>query len=341
MDPELGVRSQAISKKYAAGIGRIRYSGLILAGAGVLGAHTVGAEAPVREAVNPRSTGKGTVSQSVETIASFRGLGAWVDTYDLAEIRHPAKRVADMERHGVRTIYLGTSRFGLRSGMAYPRRVAEWLDSAHQAGLRVVGWYVPDYVRPARDLRRTLAIDRYISPTGQRFDGVAVDIEFRPHWMPVATWNQRVAAHLHTVDASTAQTVGAIVLPPQAMRLRPDLWSEFPWQAVARHADVVLPMSYWTQSTPKRLCPTTPGFCAYGYTVRNTRQARAYTGLPVHTIGGIGDRAKPRQVARYVAGLRDAQSIGGGLYDYLTTKPEFWLPLRGANGLDQQNSLSD
>lgn len=262
--------------------------------------------------------------QPVDSVKPFRGLGAWVDTYDVATIHNPSPHVAAMASHGVHTLYLGTSRSGLDQDLAHPRRIEQWLEAAHKAGIRAVGWYVPDYAHQERDLRRTLAIARHTTPSGQRFDAVGIDIEYRPNHMNMDTWNQRITQHLARVDAATSRPIGAIVLPPLDMDRHPQLWADFPWSAVSQHADVVLPMSYWTLGTPAALCPAHPRFCPSGYTIGNTQRAHELTGLPVHTIGGVADEATDTEVDAYVAATGNAHSVGGSIYDYLTTKPNFW-----------------
>jgi hypothetical protein len=51
----------------------------------------------------------------------------------------------------------------------------------------------------------------------------------------------------------------------------------------------------------------------------------------VHIIGGLGDSADGAQTAAYVKAVKDGGSIGGGLYDYTTTKPDVWDELRALN----------
>jgi hypothetical protein len=262
--------------------------------------------------------------QVVDAALAFRGLGAWVDVYDYAALS-PATAVSDLKAHGVRTLYLSTARYNSASDILYPNDIAAWLAAAHAAGVRVVGWYVPDYADLTRDVRRTLAIASYVSPAGQRFDAIGIDIEYMPAGASPSVWNQAVATHLARVRAGTALPVVAIVLPPLLMQLYPDKWSTFPWQAVAADATAVAPMSYWTSFTPAPRCAAGDlQYCAYEYTRDNVLLSRQYTGLPVHVIGGSGDAATTAEVADYVRATGETSAAGGSFYDYLTTKPEFW-----------------
>lgn len=262
--------------------------------------------------------------QLADAALAFRGLGAWVDVYDYSAL-NPATVVTDLKAHRVRTLYLATARYDSATDILRPDDVAAWLAAAHAAGIRVVGWYVPDYADLTRDVRRTLAIATYVSPAGQRFDAIGIDIEYMPAGTSPAVWNQAVATQLARVRAGTAAPVVAIVLPPVLMRLYPDRWSAFPWSALAADANSVAPMSYWTSYTPAPLCAAgNLQYCAYQYTRDNVVLARQYTGLPVHVIGGSGDAATLAQVADYSRAARETAAAGGSFYDYRTTKPEFW-----------------
>jgi len=262
--------------------------------------------------------------QLADAAVAFRGLGSWVDTYDYSAL-NPATVVADLKALGVRTLYLGTARYNSATDILYPDDVAAWLASAHAAGIRVVGWYVPDYTDLTRDVRRTLAVAAYVSPAGQRFDAIGIDIEYMSAGTNANAWNQAVATQLDRVRAGTALPVVAIVLPPVLMRLYPDRWSTFPWAALIADANSVAPMSYWTSYTPAPRCAAgDPQYCASQYTRDNVLLSRQYTGLPVHVIGGSGDIATLAQVADYVRAARETAAAGGSFYDYLSTKPEFW-----------------
>ena len=251
---------------------------------------------------------------------AFRGLGTWVDTYDYRSLT-PHAAVTDMSGHGVRTLYLGTARFNSPTDIMYAADVDAWLTAAHAAGLRVVGWYVPDYSDLARDVRRTVAIARFRGPTGQHFDAAAVDIEYPLHVADPIAWNAAVAAQLTQVRAATTMALGAIVLPPLLMGAWPDptRWSGFPWPTIGRTSDAVLLMSYWTSYTPARLCRTDARFCAYQYTRAGIARCRQLTGLPVHAVGGVGTKTTSAEITAFAQAARAANAIGASYYDYLTT----------------------
>jgi hypothetical protein len=287
-----------------------------------------GGSATVLGAEAPRLWAKAQVRPGT---GGFRRLGVWVDYLDYG--LDPAAAVRDFAGHGVRTLYLQTARYSSPSDVLYPALVGRWIEQAHAAGIAVVGWYLPGYSEHlATDVRRTVAIARYRSPSGQRFDALAVDIEYQGASGSVAEFNAGVASHLARVRAAVGARypVGAIVPAPLGMALNPPAWAGFPWPAIGRQADVVLPMSYWSY---RHDCPTNPLHCPYRYTRGNVAEVARRTGLPVHVIGGVGDQVTTAGVNDFVDGAVDEHAYGGSLYDYRTTAPAFWPDLERLDAL--------
>ena len=270
-------------------------------------------------------------------LSAFRGLGTWVDLYDYPKL-DPEASVADMKARGVKTLYLQTGRWNKpdpKSSDAFMDRAMmdRWLTAAHAAGVKVIGWYLPAYDDMLRDIRRTRAIAVYRSATGQRFDALGIDVEYKQQMPSLAAWNAAIIEHITRVRAlvGSAYPIGAIVPAPLAMAVRPENWTGFPWRPLADAANVFLPMAYWSFRDD---CSSVPEHCAYGYTKGNVEQVRALTGkpnLPIHVIGGVGDSIADADVAQFVSAARAAGAYGGSLYDYLTTKPAWWAVLAKLN----------
>jgi hypothetical protein len=267
---------------------------------------------------------------------AYRGLGAWVDVFDyVPAVGGPGAPVGPpdvdaMAAQGVRTLYLQAAfdAAALPGGLVPPDLVVPLLRRAHQRGLRVVGWYAPPLLRPDDDLTRLLAIARFDSG-GERFDGVAVDIEDRQ----VASVDARNA---RVVDLSrrlretlgARATIGAIVLSPVLMeQVNPNFWPGFPWAAIRPMYDVWLPMAYWTD----RLAAS--GFAEprryVTQTVDRTRELLGDPNALMHPIGGVGDRVTEAQLREFAATLPEVRAIGGSIYDYRTMPTGGWGVLRG------------
>lgn len=253
-------------------------------------------------------------------VTPFRGLGAWVDLWDYADL-DPGSVVAELKTHGVRTMYIQTGRFNTKAIVA--PEVGPWLTAAHAAGLDVVGWYLPSYKNMKRDVRRSVAVATY-RYQGHAFDGVGIDIEWKND-VPNPEWNDRVVEHLDLVRAAVPKriAVAAIVPPPLQMDVAPVRWAGFPWRGIAANSDVIMLMSYWSY----RDCKNIPDHCAYPFTRLNLEETRSLIGdarMPIHTIGGVGDRITRDEVEDFVRGAKDGRAYGASLYDVRTTAQDFW-----------------
>jgi hypothetical protein len=253
-------------------------------------------------------------------LAVFAGLSTWIDLYD--ELA-PEEQVARAAAGGAQAIFVQSARFNSPADVHDPARLAAVIERAHDHGLRVMVWYIPDHVDPAVDLRRSQAAIAFTTPRGDRADGFGLDIELET----VTDIAQRTDSLL-AVSAALRQWVGpdypmaAIVLPPLQLERRRDWWPNFPYAALRPYYDVYIPMSY--SSYRGKDYETT-----YNWNFRNVVDMRTLTGdpdLPVHLAGGIADNLPA--VDAFVDAARDGKVIGGGLYDLETTPPTSWEQLR-------------
>jgi hypothetical protein len=289
------------------------------------------------QSVRPAPKPKAKQAPTGPILTAFRGLGAWVDTYDYDDIPDPVAAVADMKSHGVKTLYIQTGRWNKPEKNAsepFADRVLleRWIHAAHAQRLKVVGWYLPAYDDMTRDVRRTRAIALYRTTLGQRFDALGIDIEYRAEVSHEA-FNAGVADHMRRVRILLGRKypIAAITPAPPQMEVRPDYWAGFPWRSLGQHADVFMPMAYWSF---RHDCDSNPAHCAYGYTRASVEEVRRLTGrpkVPVHVIGGVADSITTEDVVAYVKAATDANAYGGSLYDYFSTKPDYWAPLAKLN----------
>jgi hypothetical protein len=121
----------------------------------------------------------------------------------------------------------------------------ELLPVAHAAGIRVYGWDFPRLIDPAADVERALAAINHVTPTKQRIDGFAADIE-----------TQSEGTHL-TVESAVSYGDGLRAgvgagYPLIACVPRPSSYNKtfYPfWDVVARF-DAIAPMVYWLNRQP-------------------------------------------------------------------------------------------
>jgi hypothetical protein len=270
--------------------------------------------------------------QIIDEYQSFRKMATWVDVLDYPSV-DPATAVPDMAARGVRTLFLATARFNSASDFYDEAEMGQWLDLAHAAGIKVIGWYVPAYGDMTRDVRRTAAINNYLSPGGQRFDAIGIDIErFGPSGeVSRTTFNARVVPHLRQVRALTSLPIGAIVPTPFTTNAGNN-WTGFPWSGIGPNSEVVVPMVLWSFRSNY-----TTGQ-VYSYVKNEIDRTQALTGKRVHAEGGVyGEGSTPVTTARiqaFVNATRDAGAIGGSNYDYRTTiDSAWWTVLAGLNTL--------
>lgn len=259
-------------------------------------------------------------------LAAFRGLGAWVDVFDIP-VDDPdvmAAKVRDMAARGVRTLYIETSRFNRPNHIENPRTIAAAVDESHRLGMRVVAWYPPDFVDVDRDVDRTIAAVRYVSPSGGRFDAVAADIEREDVGNPDERSARLVAYSQRVRAAAPGYPLAAIVIAPSSLEANPNRWPRFPWESLSPLYDVFMPMAYWTFRS------VDPAF-AGAHIEQNQVSCVRLSKRPCHTIGGEAAKADRAQVAAYVREALEHGSIGGGIYDYATTREEVWDELRRLN----------
>ena len=269
------------------------------------------------------------------TLDPYRGLGTWVDSYDFdpayvpGDITVAPSDLADMAAHGVRTVFLQSSRSDRRATglVSDPWLLAGFLLAADRTGLAVVAWYLPKWSDDDEDLDRLLAIDRF-SVLGRRFDGLAVDIEWNRDGLGAIERSDRLVNLSDRLRRTVGDDpLGAIVMPPVITdEINLAYWPGFPWAEVAPLYDVWLPMGYWSFRSEEH---ADPAF----YVAQNIRRLRADLDDPealVHAIGGIGaadgsalvDPGEPLatidDLAPFVGALVSEGAVGGSIYDWAT-----------------------
>ncbi len=270
-------------------------------------------------------------------LAAYRGLGTWVDVYEyVPALQKPHRKppvtpsdVDKMKDRGVKTQYMQSAQDDPRipGATVPPKLLGQFLQRAHDAGLRVVAWYLPHFGDLDADLRHIRGLLDFRSG-GERFDGLALDIEFRGD---VADPDQRSAALVdlsqRVRDLAGNHAVGAIVLEPVLLEVvNANFWPNFPWRSIAGLYDVWLPMSYWTNRSPDS------GYRdGFRYTDENIRRLRNNLGngnAPVHAIGGIGDAATGEDYDGFVRAAKQNGAAGWSIYNYGVTPRSAWSRLR-------------
>jgi len=262
------------------------------------------------------------------TFEPYKGLGAWLDVYDWSAsfAQHSPALEPDavdaLAAQGVQTLYIQASKWNAPEDVLEPARLMAFIDRAHQHGISVIGWYLPTYEDPGRDLQRLLAI------AALPVDGLAVDIESRAVG-DVVERNRRVVEVSNALRAALpGEVLGAIPLEPILIEdINPRYWPGFPWAELAPSYDVWLPMAYWTNRRG-------PWRDAYSYMAANIDRVRAHVGrpdAPIHALGGIGDVTSVEDLQGFRRAALERSVLGGSIYDFRTTQAPHWpelLPFR-------------
>ena len=255
----------------------------------------------------------------------FSGLATWVDVYDGPVYADPEGTAARIAARGVRTVFAETANFKAATDVVGAAALGRFVDALHANGIAVVGWYLPGFDRPGRDVRRARAMLAFRTPAGAGLDGVALDVE--------ATVEKRVAVRTlrllnltRTLAAEAGETpVAAVTLPPRMLERRPTVWPRFPWGELAALVDAFVPMAY-TGSAFRGYEAT------YGYVARSLASLEAALRVAgaetrVDAAGGVADRMTADELAAFVDAATDAGVDGVSLYDFQTTPPRGWTAL--------------
>ena len=264
----------------------------------------------------------------------FAGLGAWVSVFDYIPAFIPAAApppvvpatVDDLAKLGVHTLYLQATIDDPRAAglIADAPLLATMLRRAHADGLRVVAWYYPQLADPSRDAARLDAMIGFRAG-GEHFDGIGLDIE-SAQVPTIADRNQRLVALAQHVRAKAATLpIGAIVYPAVLLEaVNPNLWPDFPYQALAPSVDVWLPETYWTlRSGPYR--------DAFTYTDQSIARLRTDLHDPharVAPIGGEAGPSTPTDLNEFALAVKKDGAIGRSIYDVTGTATSDWPYLR-------------
>jgi hypothetical protein len=262
------------------------------------------------------------------SLDAFSGLGSWVSIYDTRAWASPEETVATLAEHGVHTLYLETANYKQRVDVVRPTIVERFLAAAHASGISVVAWYLPSLANPVRDLRRAVAGARVVAPDGTTFDGFALDVESTVV-KRLGLRNARAAGLLASVRRRLGPTypLGAITIAP--VGAAPTYWPNYPFAALAKNADVLLPMEYFTARVRGAARVAT-------YTQANIEAIRSAIGddaFPVHAIGGSSPRATGAEVAAFVEAATSESTIGASLWEFGAMTNAEWMQIEPASAL--------
>lgn len=276
------------------------------------------------------------------SIDAYRGLGAWVSLYDFAlggTTINPAQATAAMAAHGVQTLYIQTGRWNLSPGVNDPPDQAKFIEDAHSHGIKVVGWYLPGFGDIGKDLANSEAVLSFKTPSGQHFDGLALDIEDKSNFgYNVFGFDSAVSTFSDKLRAAVGpkQALGAITVDAVNDERAPSAWVGFPWPEIAKDYDVVMPMAYWSVTKPSSTCLSIQDDAGdYVRRVDSLTTSLMGKAKPMVILGGIGDCNTLNEVQEYVTAGKSLGTLGAGIYSFETVErnpagAKMWAALQAA-----------
>ena len=256
-------------------------------------------------------------------LTPYTGLGTWFDIFaSKSAWRHPERQVAAMARDGARTLYLETGNYKQSVDVVRRRAQGRFIDAAHAAGMRVVAWYLPSFSRLRQDERRALAAIHFQSPSGESFDGFALDIE-ATLVRPLRLRNQRLLQLSARLRSAVGPSYALGAITPSPIGMSPSYWPGIPYRALARSYDVFLPMAYSTY----RVHGSKATLAYLSATVGAIRAASGNPDLPIHLIGGLSGGMGAGETAGFMRAVAACAPLGFSLYAFPRTSPAAWAAL--------------
>ena len=146
------------------------------------------------------------------------------------------------------------------------------IPAAHNQGIAVIAWVYPYLRDVSLDVRLTKLVADYTTPTGERADGVAADIEEVIDRASVYSYGQLTRALL----GDDTLMVAAVFHP----RAEPD----YPYDAIAASWNVLAPMDYW-HSRASKLYGRADVTRFVAVSIITIRAAMGMNQLPIEELG--------------------------------------------------------
>ena len=276
----------------------------------------------------PAATAHARTGDRAAALEVYGGVGSWLDIFAGSPWSRPRAVVAALQERGVRTFYVETSNYSQRADVVDPVAQGRLLEAAHEAGIKVVAWYLPSFAHPRLDARRALAAVRFRSAGGERFDSFALDIEASVvRSVPLRNARLLALARKLRAGAPAGYPLGAIIPSPVGMARHPRYWPGFPYAQLAKSFDAFVPMAYFTYYVHTAAA-------AYRYARDVVLAIRAGTGddeVPIHLIGGSASHATPAAVGGFARAATDCAVAGISLYAFPQTTAAEWSRLSETN----------
>jgi hypothetical protein len=252
------------------------------------------------------------------------GKGMWLTLGTIAG-SDPNTIIQAALHNGLTHLYLESAISPL--GFHGKNAVGPLIDSAHRHHLAVIAWVFPYLYDIAGDIALTQQVAAYRTASGNRFDGIAADLERNVSLPTVRAYSQLVRAYL-----GRSYLLVGVTYPPQS-------FPTFPFAEVAHTYNLIAPMDYWHQT--KTAYGLDFGHMPYGYTYGyqyaedSVSAIRRLSGhVPVAPIGQVFDNfgrlemgpyaPSAQEISGFLAGSRASGAIGASFFQWMTAQVDEW-----------------
>jgi hypothetical protein len=247
------------------------------------------------------------------------GVGMWLFVPEEIEGGDVDALVARAQQVGLTHVYVRTG--SSRGGFYAQAYMDELLPKAHAAGIRVYGWDFPYLEDVDADVSRALAAATYTTPSGDRLDGFAADIETASEGTNLTA--EGASAYSERLRAAVGEAYPLVAVVP---RPSPQMQTRFPYQAVVPHYDAVAPMTYWLNRQPDTDVANDVSFLSsFGKPVVPIGQA--YDGAPE---GGRPGPPPPEEIQRFLASAQQVGAAGTSFWSWQHADQAIWDTLQAA-----------
>ena len=247
------------------------------------------------------------------------GMGMWLYVPEEIEGGSVDALVARARQVGLNHVYVRTG--SSRGGFYAQDYMNELLPKAHAAGIRVYGWDFPYLDDVDADIDRAVAAITYTTPSGDRMDGFAADIETASEGTNLtAEGASAYSQRLRTAVGDAYPLVAVVPRPSSKMQAR------YPYQSVIPFYDAVAPMTYWLNRQPDTDVVNDVNFLStFGKPVIPIGQA--YDGAPE---GGRPGPPPPDEIRRFLATAQQVGAAGASFWSWQHANQAIWDTLQAA-----------
>lgn len=255
---------------------------------------------------------------------AIRGKGMWL-TLGTVGASTPAAIIRAARHNGITHLYVESA----ISPLGFHGRVSvgPLIRQAHQYGIAVVAWVYPYLYDIASDVALTRQVAEFRTADGDRFDGIAADLERNFTRSNVHAYSQLVRYYV----GSRYLLVG-VTYPPQSA-------PEYPFEEIGRDYNAVAPMDYWHQTKTERGLDYGHMRYGYAYAYRYAGDSiklirRAVGRVPIVPIGQTFDNfgrlemgphaPTAAEISGFLHGSEDNGAAGVSFFQWMTATDPEW-----------------